>query len=142
VDGPARYVRFMGWGDLVTAVVGVLVGVVATEGVHYWRALRENPAIRLLVRHGAAQGEYVLVNNGYASAYRVGVSVGWATPRGRFRPFRHIRLWNEVPAGAELRFQVSAEDSRGDGAILCVVWRATSEPEPVLRRRMQLWPLA
>ena len=131
----------MGWGDLVTAVVGVLLGVVATEGVHYRRAQKENPAIRLLVRHGAAQGEYVLANNGYASAFRVGVSVGWVTPRGHFRPFRHIRQWDEVPAGAELRFQVAAEDSRGDGAILCVVWRPARETGSVVRRRMQLWPL-
>lgn len=130
----------MGWGDLVTAVVGVLVGVVATEGVHYWRSRKENPAIRLLVRHSAAPGEYGLANGGYASAYRVGVSVGWATPRGHFRPFHHIRQWNEVPAGAELRFQVPSEDSRGNGAVLCVAWREGLEP--LSRRRMQLWPLA
>ncbi|MGW3913291.1 hypothetical protein ACWEBX_17500 [Streptomyces sp. NPDC005070] len=130
----------MGWGDLVTAIVGVLVGVMATEGVHYWRSRVENPAIRLLVRHNADPGDYGLANVGYASAYRVGVSVGWATPRGHFRPHHHIRQWNEVPAGAELRFQVPPQESRGDGAVLCVAWR--EGPEPLSRRRTQLWPLA
>lgn len=127
------------WGELVTAVFGVLVGVVATEGTHYWRARRESPAIRLAVRPGSDHRGYVLSNSGYATAHKVSVSVGWSAPRGRFRPSLHIRQWSEVPAGAELHFAVPEGQTAGEGSVILVTWREGAEP--TYHRRMQLWPL-
>ncbi|MDQ1027066.1 hypothetical protein QF035_004648 [Streptomyces umbrinus] len=123
----------------MTAVIGVLVGVLATEGAHYWRGRLENPAIRLTVRSGDARGEFTLSNLGYMSGYRVGVSVGWATPRGHFRPSHHIRQWSEIPPGAELRFSVPAVQMDAREAVMVVAWREGRDPTS--RRRMQLWPL-
>lgn len=130
----------MGWGELATAVIGVLVGVVATEAVHVRRARVENPAIRLTVRAGGPEGTYVLNNLGYASAHKVGVTGGWISQSGRYRATSPIKDWREVPPGAELQFVVPTDLARTTGAVLMVAWREGEDPRT--RRRKQQWPIA
>lgn len=132
-------VPHMGWGDLVTAVVGVLVGVVATEIVHARRARIENPAIRLTVRAGGEDGTCVLSNLGYAGAHAVGVTAGRVSQNGRYRATHPVKHWPEVPPGAELHFPLPHDISRTDSTVLMVAWQ--EGPEPTSRRRRQQWPL-
>lgn len=129
----------MGWGELITAVVGVLVGVAATEVVHARRARIENPAIRLTVRADGNDGAYVLNNLGYASAHKVGVTAGWVSQHGRYRVTHPVARWNEVPPGAELHFTLPQGVSRADSAVLMVAWHESLKP--AARRRQQQWPL-
>ncbi|MGW1723453.1 hypothetical protein ACWCQK_11060 [Streptomyces sp. NPDC002306] len=124
----------------MTAVVGVLVGVAATEVVHVRRARIENPAIRLTVRAVGQEGGYLLNNLGYAGAHKVGVTVGWVSQSGRYRVTHRAKAWPEVPPGAELRFAVPPDVVRAGNAVLMVAWHES--PEPASRRRQQQWPTA
>lgn len=130
----------MGRGELVTAVVGVLVGVVATEAAHARRARVENPAIRLTVRADGREATYVLNNLGYATAHRVGVTAGRISQSGRYRPTSPLKDWSEVPPGAELPFTVPTDLARTGTAVLMVAWHEGKES--TTRRHKQQWPIA
>jgi hypothetical protein len=80
-----------------------------------------------------------LTNTGYATGYKVGISAGWATPRGHFRPALHIRDWREIPPGAELHFAVPDSYMRSDGPVMALTWRNGRTPSSP--RHLQLWPL-
>ncbi|WP_432042708.1 hypothetical protein [Streptomyces cadmiisoli] len=136
---PVSSVPRMGWGELITAVVGVLIGVAATEIVHARRARIENPAIRLTVRAGSNEGACVLNNLGYASAHRVGVTAGRVSQHGRYRVIHPVKRWNEVPPGAELQFTLPQEVSRTGDTVLMVAWYEGLDP--TARRRQQQWPI-
>lgn len=129
----------MGWGELITAVVGVLLGVGATEAVHVWRARVENPAIRLTVRASSGEGTCVLNNLGYASAHKVGVTAGWVSQHGRYRVTHPVKAWNEVPPGAELHFTLPQDVSRAGSTVLMVAWYEGLKS--TARRRQQQWPI-
>ncbi|MFC1431537.1 hypothetical protein ACEZDB_12875 [Streptacidiphilus sp. N1-3] len=118
----------MSFGEILAAIIGACAGAALMFAAELYLARREHNPIRLTVSQSGSPGVCVIRNEGLAKAHRVGISLGWLSPRDRPHLYVQLKEWREFPPGAEQQVSIPAESAR-PGTTIFVSYRVASRPQ-------------